>query len=51
MKSIRHVMREYASHIGAGDDAKGDDNDDDRDDDVDDGEREQRRILQLVDKF
>jgi len=51
VKSIRHVMREYASHIGAGDDAKGDDDDDDRDDDVDDGEREQRRILQLVDKF
>ena len=55
MKSIRHVMREFASHIGAGDDAKrerdDDDDDDDRDDDVDDGEREQRRILQLVDKF
>ena len=51
MKSIRHVMREFASHIGAGDDANRDDDDDDKDDDVDDGEREQRRILQLVDKF
>ena len=54
MKSIRHVMREYASHIGAGDDAKRDrdhDDDDDDQDDVDDGEREQKRILQLVDKF
>lgn len=50
VKSIRHMMREYASHIGAGDDAKRHD-DDDREDDVDDGEREQRRILQLVDKF
>ena len=47
-------MREYASHIGAGDDAKRDrdhDDDDDDQDDVDDGEREQKRILQLVDKF
>jgi len=54
VKSIRHVMREYASHIGAGDDAKRDrdhDDDDDDQDDVDDGEREQKRILQLVDKF
>lgn len=57
VKSIRHVMREFASHIGAGDDAKRDRDDDDdlddddHDDDVDDGEREQRRILQLVDKF